>query len=71
MAKHHLWNHRNRGLWLLALLIVIIGGGITWMLHSEASDPTQRQGMLIALAVTILGCGLCIICATSEWWLHR
>ncbi len=61
----------SRG-WLWTTLLVAISGGLTtFYISLDKSDPTTPSSVALALTITIIATGLCLICATANWWLHR
>lgn len=58
-------------LWRLALLILLIGGGVSYMLSRTGQDTNSRTLFSVSMAVTIIGAGICVICATANWWMKR
>ena len=61
----------TRGLWRLALLFLLVGGGITYWLSLDAVTPEARTTFLLSLAVTVLVTGVTAICASAPWWFRR
>lgn len=58
-------------LWWWAIFAALTGGTITFLFSLDRLNPDARVGMAISLVVTILVTGMCIICATANWWMHR
>ncbi len=58
-------------LWWLAILIAIVGGAVCYMLSLDTMNPDVRQKMMLVATVATIGVGICIIAATSHWWMHR
>lgn len=62
----------NRGLVGLALMILLVGGIISYALytHRQPSDLHQRA-YRISVAATVVLAGISLISATSAYWLRR
>lgn len=62
----------HRGLILLALLILLVGGAISYGLYRnrKPSDLNQNTFRLCA-AVTVVLAGVSLISATSGYWMRR
>lgn len=63
--------HSRSTLWWLAVLILVVGTVLAFVLWQDVSSPdAHRNGMLV---MTIAGtlAGICIISATASWWLKR
>jgi hypothetical protein len=58
-------------LWRLALYIAVAGGGLSYYLSRNVTSAEARTRFVFVLFLTILGVGLCVICATRNWWLKR
>lgn len=58
-------------LWWAALLILLAGGAIAYLLYTFPPDPESTAPARFALAVTAVFSGVCLISATANWWLHR
>ena len=58
-------------LWGVALVILLIGGTVTYLLSQQGYNPQAHKAMIICLAGTIIGVGVCVISATSDWWMHK
>lgn len=59
-------------LWWLALLIAATGGAVCYMLsRNHPANPDMMQQMMLTAMVCVIGIGLCIIAATSRWWMQR
>ena len=69
--KQTLGTHPAGGLWWAALLIAVIGGSITYVLSLDRLNPGTRHDWTLSLMITILAVGVCIISATSGWWMKR
>ena len=59
------------GLLWLALIVLLIGGSITYLFWINVPEPGARQHALLALTFTASIIGVCVILATANWWLHR
>ncbi len=59
--------------WLgwLALLLLAVGGGVAYLLHTHVTDPVSRQTLTLILALTVVTAGICLISATADWWIKR
>lgn len=62
---------QSSGLWWTALVIILVGSGITFMFSLDKVNPGARIGMAVSLMLTIFGTGICVISATAGWWMHR
>lgn len=60
-----------RFFWKLAIVVLLIGGGISYLLWARISGPDSRSLFSGVLFATILITGLCVICATANLWLKR
>lgn len=60
-----------RWLWKVAVVIGFVGGGITYLLYLEGVRRGTMRLFRISLFATILLTGICIICATANWWIKR
>jgi hypothetical protein len=70
--KHRHMHHQNTAwLWWLGLFLLVVGGSITYLLFKQRPDPEVQTFRSISLAITCIGVGLCVICATANWWLKR
>ena len=59
-------------LWWLTLLILIIGGSVYYLFRvSGSSGADMKQAANLTIAVTSILAGICIISATSNWWMKR
>ena len=58
-------------LWWTALLVLVTGGAIYYILRLDTMNTeAMAQGNLV-LAFTGVVAGICVIAATSKWWLSR
>lgn len=72
MKRKHTYHVRHTAwLWWTALLIMVIGGGITYLLSLQKMTPFAQSHTSMALMITVIGSGLCVILATADWWLKR
>jgi len=62
---------KNRGLLFTALCIAVIGAGIVYALMLQQQTTSIRTLTLVASAATIMGSGLCLICATAQFWMKH
>jgi hypothetical protein len=55
-----------------AVMIAIVGGAAAYYLHISAGvDPANASPVRLVLAVTVVLVGICIVIASSKWWIHR
>lgn len=59
------------GLWWTAIFIAFFGGLIAWGFHIQEADPSAQSAARIAIILTIIGSGFCIISATAAWWMRH
>jgi hypothetical protein len=59
------------GLWWAAVVTLLIGLSLSYVIHLRGLSPNASQYARLVLAVTITLVGVCVICATSGWWLRR
>lgn len=59
------------GLVWLALMILAIGGALAYLLYTDTADPNAEQVIVLLLAITITAAGICLICATADWWIKH
>ncbi len=66
-------SHPNTNGWLywLAGGVILVGGGIAYMLSERAYDPDMRNAMAMVIFGTAVIAGICIIAATAGWWFKR
>ena len=59
------------GAWLywVALLCLVVGGTLSYMLYQKG--PGARSRMSLAIAFTMVTTGISFICASANWWLKR
>lgn len=69
--RDNIHRHQTSWLWAAALVILLIGGTITWLLATQGYNVRAQKAMILFLASTIIGVGICVISATSHWWLHK
>ena len=59
-------------LWWLTLLILITGGAVYYLFRvSNGSGAEMKQAESLTIAVTSILAGICVISATSNWWMKR
>ncbi len=58
-------------LWWLAFFILFAGGLITYLLYQHTGGTTIPEQANLVLAITIVAAGICIICATADWWIQH
>jgi len=58
-------------LWWLALFFLLIGGALIYMFSLRLPEPTARTFMGLSMVATIVVVGLCLISASSDWWMRR
>ena len=58
-------------LWWLAFLIAVIGGAIAYILRLNVINEQSIGWSNLMIAATVTLTGICIICATSGWWMRR
>ncbi len=59
------------GLWWIAFALALVGGTITYVLSLDKMNPIARSNAAMGLTFTVVAVGICIICATSDWWMRR
>lgn len=61
-----------RGLWWSAFLILLGGAALAYVASmQDPFDPTTRQHVRLIMAAAVLSSGICVIAATSRWWMRR
>lgn len=70
-SHHHRSPYSGIWLWKLALLFALIGGPLSYYLYQRIDSAESRSLFSLSLWVTLLGVGICVICATRNWWLRR
>jgi uncharacterized membrane protein YdjX (TVP38/TMEM64 family) len=60
----------NIAAWL-ALGLALLGGFVVYLLVQQPSTATVERAIYRTIALTALSSGLCLIIATSDWWLKR
>ena len=65
--------NRSKPRWLgwLAVLILIVGGYIAYVLSQQEFNPDAHQQMVVTLAVTAVAAGICLISLTADWWMRH
>jgi hypothetical protein len=62
----------NRGFLWLALLILAVGGGISYLLYRFRSpEDLTQHGFRLAIAVTVILAGVSLVGATSGLWMRE
>ncbi len=62
----------TRWLWWTAFWILVIGLGLAYlMFYTTPSPRTITEGVRLVALCSVVGAGICIISATSHWWLKR
>jgi len=62
----------SRSLWLAALVILIVGSGLAYLIHITAPLETGISPRVrLVLAVTAATSGVCLISATARWWMRH
>lgn len=69
--RDNIQRHQTGWLWAAALVIFLIGGTITYLLATQDYALRANKTMILCLAGTIIGVGICVISATSHWWIHK
>ena len=71
MDMHRRPHSLTAWLWWLAVLIAVVGGGVAYLLRLNAMDSRALGWSNLIIAVSVSLSGICVICATSGWWLRR
>lgn len=58
-------------LFWLALGILALGGVIIYFLMQDQTDPDSRKRILLTGMCAIVGAGICLIAASSRWWMKH
>lgn len=58
-------------LWWWAFFILFFGGLIAYMLSLQEAVPGAQSQVHLTLAISIVAAGICIICATADWWMRH
>ena len=61
----------SAGLVWLAVLLLGTGGAMAWFFHQNETDPNAMSKVLLVSMAAVIGAGICLIAATSRWWLKR
>ena len=61
----------TRWLWWLALLFIAAGSFVGYQIQQSQINPDAHQQFMLTIMVTVIGAGICIIAATSRFWMHR
>lgn len=58
-------------LFWIALAILGVGGVVIYFLMQDQTDPDTRRRVLMTGMCSIIGAGICLIAASSRWWMKR
>jgi hypothetical protein len=58
-------------LYWLAFLIAAGAAGLVYFLRQEPPDTQVRQEILVVIMLGTILTGVCLIAATSRWWMRR
>ena len=58
-------------LWHVAFWIALIAGVWIYFLRQQPATPENVQLLRVVACLAALGIGVCVIAATSRFWLHR
>lgn len=62
----------NRGFLWLALLILAVGGVISYLLyHFRSPQDLTQAGFRIAIAATVILAGVSLVAGTSGFWMRE
>ena len=61
----------KRFFWWIALVILLLGSGFTYLFSLNRFDEGSQMGMNLCLTLTVFGVGMCVIIATADWWLKH
>lgn len=64
-------HHRTGWLWWLAGFIALIAGGLIYFIDQDTGNIKAREQINQVILITSVLIGICIISATSHWWLKR
>ena len=59
------------GFFWIALFLLFIGGAAAFLLSLDKTNMAAHLSVRLTLLLTGAGVVLCLICATSDWWLKR
>lgn len=62
---------RTGWLWWLAGLITAIAGALIYFIQQDAGNIAAREQINLVLLISSVLVGICIISATSHWWMKR
>lgn len=62
---------KSTWLWWLAFFLLFFGGLIAFILSQQPAEPGVRTQINMTLAIAIVSAGICIICATADWWMRH
>lgn len=64
--------HPNRWLWWAAFYALALGAGMVCLMYYTAPGPRAlTPEMRLVATVAVVAAGICVISATSHWWLRR
>lgn len=58
-------------LWWVALLIAMVGGVVCYFIKQDVFDPSAQAKLMLTATCSAIGIGICVIAATSHFWMHR
>lgn len=58
-------------LWWLAILIGVVGGAVAHLLRINVVNTRAIAWSNLVIAASVSLAGICVICATSGWWMRR
>jgi len=62
---------RTGWLWWLACLIAATAGTLIYFIQQDAGNISAREQINLVLLISSVLVGICIISATSHWWMKR
>ncbi|MBU1692837.1 MAG: hypothetical protein KKC51_02620 [Verrucomicrobia bacterium] len=71
MRSNHPETRYLKSFFWTALVLLFIGGTVALLLSLDKTDTTARLTVRVTLLLTGAAVVLCVICATSDWWLKR
>ena len=48
-----------------------MAGGICYLLTRDKINPDMGQQIRLVIMFAVIGAGICIIAATSRWWMNH